>query len=92
LEIEGVPTMEDLGKDKNGNQSSKNKIKSGPNRGFRHIETAGKWKYIDGYCDTASASERYAHSNWSKALIQLGHKIGKSTQEGVTSFYVWIPK
>ena len=92
LEAEGNLMFEDLGMDKNKNQSSKPKIKSGPNKGFRHIEPGGKWKYIDGYEYSAPASEKYAHANWSKTLASLGYRIGKFSMEGVISFYVWMPE
>lgn len=85
--------LEDLGFDRNRRLSSGPRVKSGPNRGRRHVERGGKWEYVDGYVSGSySGSERRAHYKWAHFLKGMGHRVGECWYEGVKSFYVWVPE
>ena len=85
------PQFKVLGRDKDGNISSKPTIKSGPNRGKRFPEKQGNWFYMNGYDYQNPQSEKGVHHGWVEKINQLGFQIGTFDIDGVKSFYVFQP-
>jgi len=82
-------TIEELGKDKFKNISSRDVIKSGYNRGLRLPEKDGRWIGCGGYCYEARQSEKAVHSYWISAMLEMDFRCGKTDSDGVVNFYIF---
>lgn len=87
-----INKIEELGFDKNHKVSSQSVIKSGPNRGFRVPEKDGEWICTSGHNCYAKQQERFINYEWSKKLIDLGFRVGKTTNDGCANFYIFKNK
>lgn len=83
--------MIDLYTDPDGKPTRGPLYKTRPNRGLGHREKGGAWTYVGGMLYGARADERSAHNAWVAVVEKLGHLVGRRSNDGVVSFYVWTP-
>jgi hypothetical protein len=81
--------IEELGIDANRKVSSNEMITSGKDRQKRKPQEDGSWIYVGGFVYEASQETKFAHSQWIKAIVRLGHRVGSFDEEGVKSYYVF---